>query len=151
MNHEAREIYQKTILTHNKAPKNFRAIKESTHYAEGHNPLCGDSLELYIILDERGIIKDISFLGKACAITTSATSMMTEALKNKSETEARDLIELFQQLITGKITPDEARENLGELAIFSGIRDYPSRIKCASLSWHTVKAALNKEKLATTE
>ena len=83
--------------------------------------------------------------------TKGPANLIINTLKNKSETEARDLIELFQQLITGKITPDEARENLGELAIFSGIRDYPSRIKCASLSWHTVKAALNKEKLATTE
>lgn len=146
-----RELYQQMILAHNKNPKNFRKIEDPTHYAEGHNQLCGDSLELYIILDENKLIQDISFLGHGCAITKSAASMMTEALKGKAEKDAHKLFEHFHQLITGKLNPEEAKSKLGKLKIFSGVWEYPARVKCASLSWHTAEAALNKEEFASTE
>jgi len=151
MNEEMRELYQQMILSHNKNPKNFRVINEPTHHAEGHNQLCGDSLELFLILDENDIIKDISFQGHGCAITKSAASMMTEALMNKPEEEARELFEQFHLLITGKLKPENADKSLGKLKIFSGVWEYPARVKCASLSWHTMRAALNNEEYASTE
>ena len=146
-----RELYQQMILAHNKNPKNFRKIESPTHYAEGHNQLCGDNLELYLILDENKLIQDISFQGHGCAITKSAASMMTEALKGKTEEDARKLFEQFHLLITGKLKAEEAQSKLGKLTIFSGVWEYPARVKCASLSWHTVKAALDKEEFASTE
>ena len=146
-----RELYQQMILAHNKNPKNFRIIQEPTHYAEGHNQLCGDSLELYLILDENNIIKDISFQGHGCAITKSAASMMTEALMGKTEEEAKEIFDQFHLLITGKLNDEDAKNQLGKLSIFSGVWEYPARVKCASLSWHTVKAALNNEEFASTE
>ena len=151
MNDDMRELYQQMILAHNKNPKNFRVIKSPTHFAEGHNQLCGDSLEVYLILDDDNIIQDISFQGHGCAITKSAASMMTEALMGKTEEEARLLFEQFHQLITGKLDDNEAKKLLGKLSIFSGVWEYPARVKCASLSWHTVKAALNNEDFASTE
>lgn len=146
-----RELYQQMILAHNKSPRNFRIINNPTHYAEGHNQLCGDSLELYLILDDNKLIEDISFQGHGCAITKSAASMMTEALKGKTEEEARKAFEQFHLLITGKLQGKEAQRTLGKLAIFSGVWEYPARVKCASLSWHTAKAALDKREFASTE
>lgn len=139
------------ILAHNRSPRNFRVIENPTHYAEGHNQLCGDSLELYLILDENNLIEDISFQGHGCAITKSAASMMTESLKGKTEEDARDTFEKFHLLVTGKLQGAEAKKLLGKLAIFSGVWEYPARVKCASLSWHTVKAALDKKDFASTE
>ena len=151
MNNEMIELYQQMILAHNKNPKNFRIIEDPTHYAEGHNQLCGDSLELYMVIDDNKLIQDISFQGHGCAITKSAASMMTEVIKGKTEECARDLFDQFHLLITGKLKTDEAKSRLGKLAIFSGVWEYPARVKCASLSWHTVKAALNNEEIASTE
>ena len=123
MNNEMRELYQQMILAHNKNPKNFRVIDEPSHYAEGHNPLCGDNLNVYLVIDDAAIIQDISFQGSGCAISKSAASMMTEALKGKTEQEAKDLFEQYHLLVTGKLTPEEA-EPLGKLTIFSGVWEY---------------------------
>ena len=151
MNNEMRELYQQMILSHNKNPKNFRIIEDPSHYAEGHNPLCGDNLNVYVVLDEDSTIQDISFQGSGCAISKSAASMMTEILKGKKEEEARELFEQYHKLVTGKLDPEKDEHNLGKLTIFSGIWEYPARVKCASLSWHTAKAALDKEEVVSTE
>jgi nitrogen fixation protein NifU and related proteins len=151
MNNEMRELYQQMILSHNKNPKNFRVIDSPSHYAEGHNPLCGDNLNLYLTVDAENNIEDISFQGSGCAISKSAASMMTEILKGKSIVEAEELFEQYHQLVTGKLNPDKDPHKLGKLTIFSGIWEYPARVKCASLSWHTAKAALNNETEISTE
>ncbi len=151
MNNEMRELYQQMILSHNKNPKNFRIIENPSHYAEGHNPLCGDNLNVYLVVDEQNVIIDISFQGSGCAISKSAASMMTETLKGKKVEEAQVLFEQYHQLVTGKLNPDKEPNGLGKLKIFSGIWEYPARVKCASLSWHTVKAALDNEKVVSTE
>ena len=151
MNNEMRELYQQMILSHNKNPKNYRVIETPSHYAEGHNPLCGDNLNLYLNVDEDGNIEDIEFQGSGCAISMSAASMMTEALKGKTKDDAEALFEQYHQLVTGKLDPNKYPHNLGKLTIFSGIWEYPARVKCASLSWHTAKAALNNEDVISTE
>lgn len=151
MNNEMRELYQQMILSHNKNPKNFRIIENPSHYAEGHNPLCGDNLNVYLVVDEQNVIVDISFQGSGCAISKSAASMMTETLKGKKVDEAQLLFEQYHQLVTGKLNPEKEPNGLGKLKIFSGIWEYPARVKCASLSWHTVKAALDNEKVVSTE
>jgi len=151
MNNEMRELYQQMILSHNKNPKNFRIIEDPSHFAEGHNPLCGDNLDVYAVVDDDNIIQDISFQGSGCAISKSAASMMTEILKGKKEEDARELFEQFHLLVTGKLNPEEDEHKLGKLTIFSGIWEYPARVKCASLSWHTLKAALDNEKVVSTE
>ena len=151
MNNEMRELYQQMILSHNKNPKNFRVIDAPSHYSEGHNPLCGDNLNLYLIVDDAGIIQDISFQGSGCAISKSAASMMTEALKGKTEEYANELFEQYHLLVTGKLDPEKDAHKLGKLTIFSGIWEYPARVKCASLSWHTMKAALDEKKEVSTE
>ena len=151
MSNDMREIYQQMILAHNKSPKNFRIIEDPTHHADGHNPLCGDNLTLYLVLDDAGIIQDISFQGSGCAISKSAASMMTEKLKGQTQAKARELFEQYHNLVTGKLKPETDEHDLGKLTIFSGIWEYPARIKCASLSWHTMKAALDENVEITTE
>ena len=151
MSNDMREIYQQMILAHNKSPKNFRIIDNPTHFADGHNPLCGDNLTLYLTVDDNNVIQDISFQGSGCAISKSAASMMTEKLMGKTEDEARVLFDQFHELVTGKLKPDTDEHDLGKLTIFSGIWEYPARVKCASLSWHTMKAALDEAGEVSTE
>ncbi len=144
-----RELYQEVILDHTKSPRNFREIENASHDAKGHNPLCGDRLSLYILVED-GVIRDVSFKGAGCAISTASASMMTEALKGKTEAEAETLFGAFHDVVTGKEGADE--EALGKLAVFAGVRDYPVRVKCATLAWHTLKAALvDKEETVSTE
>ncbi len=144
-----RELYQEVILDHTKSPRNFREIENASHDAKGHNPLCGDRLSLYILIED-GVIRDVSFKGAGCAISTASASMMTEALKGKTEAEAETLFGAFHDVVTGKEGADE--EALGKLAVFAGVRDYPVRVKCATLAWHTLKAALAaKEEAVSTE
>ena len=140
-----RELYQEVILDHTKNPRNFREIENASHDAKGHDPLCGDRLSLYILVED-GVIRDVSFKGAGCAISTASASMMTEALKGKTEAEAEALFGAFHDVVTGKQGADE--EALGKLAVFAGVRDYPVRVKCATLAWHTLKAALVDEKEA---
>ena len=140
---DLRELYQQVILDHNKNPKNFGKIEPANRTAEGYNPLCGDRIDLYLQVDD-GVIKEISFQGSGCAISKSSASVMTTVLKGKSITEAEQLFKKFQKLITGDAEAADSEE-LGKLAIFGGVREFPLRVKCAGLAWHTMLAALKSE------
>ncbi|MBT3227768.1 MAG: SUF system NifU family Fe-S cluster assembly protein [Candidatus Marinimicrobia bacterium] len=139
---ELRELYQEVILDHNKNPRNFKKLELHSHHANGHNPLCGDKLELFLDVVD-GIIKDISFVGSGCAISTSSASLMTQFLRGKSIEETRHYFENFHDLVTGKELDQSALEGLGKLAVFAGVQEFPARVKCASLSWHTLMNALD--------
>lgn len=147
---DLREIYQQLILDHNKNPRNFRSIKQAHRTAEGNNPLCGDKVTLYITLNGDQI-SDIAFQGSGCAISKASASLMTDALKGKTIQEADTLFQNFQNMVTNNQSTDPS-ETLGKLAVFSGIRQYPTRIKCATLPWHAAHAALhNHQDTITTE
>jgi nitrogen fixation NifU-like protein len=134
------DLYQEVILDHNRRPRNFRAIGDATRRQEGYNPLCGDRLTLYVKLDGNRI-SDVAFEGSGCAISKASASLMTEALKGKTVDEARALFDRFHQMIT---SPPESRPpEIGKLAVLAGVREFPTRIKCASLAWHTLKAAVS--------
>ena len=142
------ELYQEVILDHNRRPHNFRTIDQARH-AEGYNPLCGDRLTVYLKMDGDRI-KDASFQGSGCAISKASASLMTDSVKGKTLEEARALFERFQRLITR--SADEPVDDLGKLSVFAGVRQYPTRVKCASLAWHTLRAALErKQDKITTE
>jgi nitrogen fixation NifU-like protein len=144
---DLRELYQELIVDHSKRPRNFGKLEHPTHQADGYNPLCGDKVHVYLSI-EAGKVVGARFEGAGCAISTASASMMTEALKGKSEGEARKLFERFHELVLGK---DEG-EGLGKLQVFAGVRDYPARVKCASLAWHTLHNALDgKGDVASTE
>lgn len=145
------ELYQQTILDHNKSPRNFRKIEGATHVAEGYNPLCGDHLWIYMNVTSAGIIDDVSFEGSGCAISKASASMMTAALKGKPINEAEILFQEFHALVKGELKPHDNSNHLGKLAVFKGIWQYPSRVKCASLGWHTMHGALQKLKSVSTE
>lgn len=145
------ELYQQVILEHNKNPKNFKELKPCTHHAEGYNPLCGDHLNVYLKINDQDCIEDISFMGDGCAISKASASMMTVFLKGKKTAEAKTIFEEFHSLLNGKLNPDKDEHHLGKLTIFSGIWHFPARVKCASLSWHTMKGALDQEKAVSTE
>ena len=136
------ELYQSVILDHNRAPRNYRVMEDANRSAEGNNPLCGDRLTVWLRL-EGDLIADAAFQGSGCAISRASASLMTGAVKGKSRGEAEALFERFRGLITGTLGPEEA-ETLGKLAVFSGISEFPVRVKCASLAWHAMKAALNQ-------
>ena len=149
MSSDLRELYQSVILDHNKHPRNFGPLDEATHGAAGHNPLCGDKISLHIVLDG-DVIKDVAFEGEGCAISTASASVMTEALKGRTRQQAEALFARFHDLVTGKGGAD--LDELGKLAVFQGVSVFPIRVKCATLSWHTLKAALaNETTTATTE
>ncbi len=148
---DSRDLYQEVILEHNKKPRNFRKIEHPTHEAEGYNPLCGDHLHVYLTVESDHIIEDVAFEGDGCAISKASASMMTTALKGKTVEEAEILFDQFHRLIKGELNPDKDKNILGKLAIFSGIWHFPARVKCASLSWHTMHGALQKEKTISTE
>ena len=139
---ELTDLYQEVILDHNRRPHNFRAIESPSAKQEGFNPLCGDRLTLYLTL-EGDLIKDVAFQGSGCAISKASASLMTDALKGKTVTEARDLFEQFHAMITSN--PETPPADLGKLSVFAGVREFPTRIKCASLAWHTMKAAVAHE------
>ena len=140
---ELRELYQEVILDHNKKPRNFHKLDESNHEAQGHNPLCGDNVSIYLLL-EGGVIKDISFLGSGCAISKASASLMTSIVKGKTIEDAEELFGKFRDLVASDKSIDDP-ESLGKLAVFSGVREYPARVKCASLAWHTLHAAITSE------
>lgn len=144
-----RELYQEVILDHSKRPRNFRELEAASHQAKGHNPLCGDRLSLFLLVDD-GVIQDVSFKGAGCAISTASASILTEMLKGKALEEADAIFGEFHELLTAPEAPADS-EMLGKLAVFAGVRDYPVRVKCATLAWHTFKAALEKASVATTE
>ena len=148
---ELQELYQETILDHNQRPRNFHSLEGGARRADGHNPLCGDRLSLWVDLHD-GRLRDVGFVGTGCAISKASASMMTEAVKGKSEGEVEQLFRLFHGLVTGEVdvAADDAR--LGKLIVFAGVRDYPVRVKCATLAWHTLHAALEASpSVATTE
>ena len=146
---ELRELYQDVILEHSKAPRNFRELPAANHKAEGYNPLCGDHFTIYLTLDGDKI-QDISFQGSGCAISKASASMMTQSVKGKSRAEAEKLFEQFHKLVTGQANGD--RDSLGKLAVFAGVSEFPVRVKCATLAWHTLQAALEgKQESVTTE
>lgn len=152
MNDALRELYQEVILDHSKNPRNYRVPEGASLQAKGYNPLCGDRITLYATV-EGGVIKSIGFQGAGCAISTASASMMTEALKGKTEAEAEALFSAFHSVVTGKSQgTDEEKsgqlDQLGKLAVFAGVRDYPVRVKCATLAWHTLKAALARQEEA---
>jgi nitrogen fixation NifU-like protein len=151
MDQELKELYQQVILDHNKSPRNFRVIENATQQAEGYNPLCGDRLDVYLIVED-GIVKDVSFKGEGCAISKASASVMTSLLKGKKIEEAEELFERFHDLVTGKLGENPDLDALGKLAVFAGVQEFPVRVKCASLAWHTMMNALhNKEEKVTTE
>ena len=142
------ELYQEIILDHSKRPRNCHAMDDANRKAEGYNPLCGDKLKLFLKM-EGDVVKDVSFVGSGCAISTASASLMTETLKGKSRQEALKLLEKFHELLT---TDTPVTKELGKLVVFCGVRDYPARVKCATLAWHTLKSALSgAEETVTTE
>tara|TARA_B100001146_G_C16117864_1_gene406624 strand:- start:140 stop:589 length:450 start_codon:yes stop_codon:yes gene_type:complete len=147
---DLRELYQQVILDHNKHPRNFGELDGADRHADGYNPLCGDRLALYMNLDSN-VITEVSFVGSGCAISKASASLMTDAVKGKTLAEARRLFDEFHSMITSSETPANL-ELLGKLAVFAGVRDYPTRIKCASLAWHTLRAAFeNSQESASSE
>ena len=148
---DLRELYQETILDHSRQPRNHHAL-EGARSAEGYNPLCGDQATVYVAL-EGDRIRDLAFTGKGCSISTASASMMTEALKGRTREEAEALFERFHAMVTAP--PDQAQHRatpeLGKLAVFSGVSEFPVRVKCASLAWHTLKAALSEGGTVSTE
>jgi nitrogen fixation NifU-like protein len=138
---DLRELYQQVILDHNRQPRNFRKLEGANRTAEGHNPLCGDQITLYLRL-ENGVIGDVSFQGSGCAISKASASLMTASVKGKTQTEAEALFHTFHTMVAGEPDPAFDPEQLGKLAAFSGVREFPVRVKCATLPWHTLRAAL---------
>ncbi len=138
---DLRDLYQQVIVDHNKSPRNFGKLEHYNHEADGYNPLCGDKLHIYLDLDEQGRITDVSFEGEGCAISVASASLMTEAMKGKSMQEMQAMFEAFQQMVTADIAEAPDDDTLGKLAVLAGVREFPSRIKCATLCWHTLKAA----------
>jgi nitrogen fixation NifU-like protein len=144
---DLRELYQEVILDHYKKPRNFRALPDANRKLEGYNPLCGDKITVYLRVED-GVIKDIGFQGSGCAISTASASMMTDSLKGKTIDQAETVFRSFHNLVTGK----NGGEDLGKLAVFAGVREFPVRVKCATLAWHTFHGALEGErKPVTTE
>ncbi len=147
---ELSDLYQEVILDHNKNPRNFREITDADQYADGKNPLCGDALRVYVAFDGDKI-SDVAFKGSGCAISKASASMMTQAVKGKSKAEAEVLFNEFHNMVTGELDIETDENELGKLKIFSGVLEFPARVKCASLSWHTLNAALHGEDAVSTE
>ena len=138
---DLRDLYQETILEHSKSPRNYRKLEAANRTAEGYNPLCGDHFTLYV--DVQGdAIRDIGFQGSGCAISKASASMMTQSVKGRSKAEAQHLFRQFQELVTNQASPNGDKDKLGKLTVFSGVSDFPVRVKCATLAWHTLQAAL---------
>lgn len=147
---ELSDLYQEVILEHNKNPRNFREIADADQYADGKNPLCGDALRVYVAFDGDKI-SDVAFKGSGCAISKASASMMTQAVKGKTKHEAEVIFDEFHRMVTGELDIETHENDLGKLKIFSGVLEFPARVKCASLSWHTLNAALHGEDVVSTE
>lgn len=147
---ELSELYQQVILDHNKKPRNFHKLEDANRSAEGFNPLCGDHLNVYLHVEDDQV-KDVSFEGSGCAISKASASMMTQAVKGKTRAEAEALFNEFHRMATGELDEENEPNQLGKLTIFAGVRDFPARVKCATLSWHTMHAALNEQQKVSTE
>ncbi len=140
---DLRDLYQEVIFDHNRNPRNFRVMTDANRQVEGFNPLCGDRLTLYLKIADN-VINDASFQGSGCAISTASVSLMTEIIKGKTEAEADALFHQFHEITTGK-SENVQLEAIGKLAVLAGVREYPARVKCATLAWHTLDAALKNE------
>jgi nitrogen fixation protein NifU and related proteins len=138
---DLRDLYQEVILDHNKRPRNFRRLEGATRTREGFNPLCGDRLTLFLELDGN-VIRDVAFQGSGCAISKASASLMTDAVKGRTVAEARELFGRFHDMVTAAPDVPAEERGLGKLAVFAGVREYPARVKCASLAWHTLHAAV---------
>jgi nitrogen fixation NifU-like protein len=148
---DMRELYQEVILDHHRHPRNFKKLETANRSIEGYNPLCGDRITVYVLLED-DVIRDIAFEGAGCAICTASASVMTETLKGKTIAEAEELYGKFHDLVTGDPSEKPSTEGLGKIAVFFGVREFPVRVKCATLPWHTVRAALEgKGESVTTE
>jgi nitrogen fixation protein NifU and related proteins len=151
MDPQLRELYQEVILDHNKSPRNFKKLETANRSAEGYNPLCGDKIDIFLDVED-DVVKDISFQGSGCAISKASASLMSTIIKGKPVEEAKKLFEKFHDLITGKLDENSNIEELGKLAVLGGVKEFPMRVKCASLAWHTMLTALkNESKTVTTE
>lgn len=138
---DLRDLYQEVVIDHGRRPRNFTALEPHTHHAEGFNPLCGDQMKLYLMIDAGGVIADAGFTGSGCAISMASASLFTEQLKGKTVAQARDLFDRFHAMLTQEdALPD--LDGLGKLAVLAGVREYPTRVKCATLAGHTLRAAL---------
>lgn len=147
---ELRELYQQVILDHNKTPRNFGKLGDANRHQEGFNPLCGDHLHVYLHLGDDEVIEGISFEGSGCAISKASASLMTEALKGMPVAEAMELFERFHELVTSSTDAAAQTEGVGKLAVLAGVREFPMRVKCATLAWHTMKAAVEGDEEAVT-
>src|SRR5690554_282593 len=144
---DLRELHQEVIFDHNRKPRNFHALEEATHRADGHNPLCGDQLTVYAKVEE-GVVQDISFVGHGCAISTASASLMTETVKRMPVEEVESLFQDMHTMLT-EAHPDR---DLGKLEVLSGVREFPARVKCATLAWHTLHNAIHQaQEIAKTE
>ncbi len=148
---ELRDLYQEVILEHSKAPRNFKKLASANHHAEGFNPLCGDRFTVYLELDGDKV-RDITFQGSGCAISKASASMMTQTIKGKTIAEAEHLFQNFHKFVTSRSREESDSAELGKLAVFSGVSEFPARVKCATLAWHTLQAALeDKQESISTE
>jgi nitrogen fixation NifU-like protein len=147
---ELRELYQSMILDHNKKPRNFLRPEGANREAQGNNPLCGDKLEVYVLLED-GVVRDVGFQGSGCAISKASASLMTEAVKGKTVEEVERLFGRFHRVVTSDLRTSVDASDLGKLEVLTGVREFPMRVKCATLAWHTLRAALEGEKSASTE
>lgn len=148
------QLYQQVILDHSRKPRNFGKLDICTHSCEGYNPLCGDQITIYLNLDENDIVQEIKFDGVGCTISQASASMMTQALNGKTKEEALKIFHEFQQMIVGELDINDqtnSSNSLGKLTIFSGVKEYPSRVKCATLAWHTMNSALQSKSKISTE
>ena len=147
---ELNELYQETILEHNKNPRNFREIEDAGKKALGNNPLCGDVLQIFVTMDGDKI-SDVAFKGSGCAISKASASMMTQAVKGRTSEEVGELFDEFTKMVRGEMDEEAEENHLGRLKVFAGVREFPARVKCASLSWHTLNAALHGDESVSTE
>ncbi len=147
---DPRELYQQVILEHNKKPRNFGKLEPCSHHAHGLNPLCGDDIEVFLVVED-GIVVDVKFQGHGCAISQASSSLMTVNVKGKTVEEAEKMVEQFREMIRGKLDPATDPHVLGKLTLFQGVKDLPSRVKCAVLPWATLHSALHGEDVASTE
>jgi nitrogen fixation NifU-like protein len=147
---DSKQLYQEVILDHNRKPRNWGVLEGATHKAEGHNPLCGDHLKLTLRLDKNSV-DAINVEGESCAICKASASMMTTVVKGKTRGDAEQLVQEFRDMATGKLDHEHQPHHLGRLTVFAGVRDLPTRVKCAILPWHTLHAALNTQESTTTE
>lgn len=147
---ELNDLYQETILEHNKNPRNFREIEGAERRALGNNPLCGDALQVFVKMDG-DTVSDVAFKGSGCAISKASASMMTQAVKGRTREEVEQLFDEFHRMVTGSLDPEAEETHLGKLRAFAGVLEFPARVKCASLSWHTLNAALHGDESVSTE